>query len=188
MRKYSWTEVGMKPIRGPFSKYMTPEETAILVALVGSVAPKVMIEFGCNLGVTAKRMLDNVPSLERYIGIDVPHNHVPILKCQDTEVPTVPGGLVDDDRFLLLIEPTETLTIEQLEPCDAVFIDGDHSYSVVSHDSLLARALVRNGGIICWHDYGNPAVQVNEVISELCADGWPINYVENSWLAFMRKE
>jgi hypothetical protein len=44
LRKFTAAELGVEPISGPFSKYMTPHETAILVALVKSVAPKVMIE------------------------------------------------------------------------------------------------------------------------------------------------
>ena len=55
-----------KMVRGPFSKYLGPEETSILVTLVDSVAPEVMIEFGCNLGITSKRLIENVRSIERY--------------------------------------------------------------------------------------------------------------------------
>lgn len=186
MRKYSWMELGVKPVKGPFSKYMTPQETAILVALVGSVSPKVMIEFGCNLGLTAKRLLDNVPSLQRYIGIDVPYDHKPTLSCQQSEVSALPGGMVDDERFQLLLAPSQTLTKDYLEVCDAVFIDGDHSQAVVTHESYLASVLVRPGGIICWHDYNNPAVEVTQTLDGLYNDGWPISCVENSWLAFMR--
>jgi predicted O-methyltransferase YrrM len=67
-------------------------ETAILTALVKSIAPRVMIEFGCNYGITAKRLLENVPTLEKYIGIDVPHGHIPTLPCQRTETPVNAGS------------------------------------------------------------------------------------------------
>jgi predicted O-methyltransferase YrrM len=187
MKQFTLSELEVKPVKGPFSKYMTPQETAILIKLIGSVSPKVVIEFGCNLGITARRILDNVPSIEKYIGIDVPSNHKPVLSCQIEEVSHAPGYFAHDDRFQLLIEPSQDITLDKLEPCDAAFIDGDHSYDVVSRDSLLARHLLRPGGIICWHDYNNPSVHVTEVISELCANGWPIHCVENSWLAFMRR-
>jgi hypothetical protein len=78
------------------------------------------------------------------------------------------------------------LTRDDLEPCDAVFIDGDHSVKEVSHDSELARELVRLGGIICWHDNLNPAVEVTQVLKRLNASGWPIKQVAGSWIAFMR--
>jgi predicted O-methyltransferase YrrM len=71
LKRYTATELGAVPLRGPFSRYLSEHETAILAALVNSVSPKVMIEFGCNAGITAARMLENVPTLERYIGVDI---------------------------------------------------------------------------------------------------------------------
>lgn len=38
---------------------------------------------------------------------------------------------------------------------DVLFIDGDHSYDWVKHDCLLANEVVKPGGLICGHDYGN---------------------------------
>lgn len=176
------------PVRAThFSKYLNHHETALLVHLVASVSPRVMIEFGCNLGVTAKRVLDSVPTLERYIGIDVPASFVPRLNCQLDEVPENAGAYAaDDERFSLLLSSSDDLKAAQLEPCDAVFIDGDHSEFAVSYESAMARELVRPGGIIVWHDYGNPSVEVTRTLDRLCSSGWPIQSVEGSWLAFMR--
>jgi predicted O-methyltransferase YrrM len=174
------------PVRGPFSKYLGSQEVAILIALLRSVEPKVMIEIGCNRGITAKRVLENLPSLQRYIGIDVPPDHVPPLACQQDEIPDCPGSYAaEDDRFWLLIADKFSM-LDDLEPCDAVFIDGDHSKSAVTRDSFLARALVRPGGIIIWHDVGNTGVEVTEVVEHLHHNGWPIQHVEGSWLAFCR--
>jgi predicted O-methyltransferase YrrM len=179
-------DIGVVPIAGPFSHYLNWQETAILVALTRSVAPRVMIEFGCNVGITAKRVLSNVASLRKYIGIDVPPDHRPILSCQDSEVPDEPGiYAADDARFFLLLADHE-LTKADLEPCDAVFIDGDHSASAVRRDSELARELIRPGGVMCWHDHLNAAVEVTQVLERFAADGWPIKQVERSWIAFMR--
>jgi predicted O-methyltransferase YrrM len=185
--KFKSADLGVVPITGPFSKYMTPHETAILVTLVKSVAPKVMIEFGCNAGITAARLLENVPTLQHYIGIDVPSDHVTTLRCQRSEVPLNAGAhAADDARFHLLTVPSQTISADDLEPCDAVFIDGDHSEAAVLHESRLARELVRPGGIICWHDFFNPDVEVTRALTSLQGEGWAINCVEDSWLAFLR--
>jgi predicted O-methyltransferase YrrM len=177
------------PLRGPFSRYLNEHETAILVALIKSVAPKVMIEFGCNAGITAARVLESVPTLQKYIGVDVPPSHKTTLECQQSEVPAMAGYYAaGDPRFFLLTEVSQLLRTGHLEPCDAVFIDGDHSEAAVLHESRLARRLVRPGGIICWHDFSNPAVEVTDALNRLHAEGWPINCVEHSWLAFMRVE
>jgi predicted O-methyltransferase YrrM len=189
LRKFTSAELGAVPIRGPFSKYMTPHETAILVTLIRSVVPNVMIEFGCNAGITAARVLENVPTLETYIGIDVPFDYVPTLRCQRSEVPTNAGAHVaDDERFYLFSASSQSISAADLEPCDAVFIDGDHSEAAVLHESRLARRLIRGPGIIVWHDFFNPHVEVTQALDRLHGEGWPINCVDSSWLAFMRVE
>jgi hypothetical protein len=88
----------------------------------------------------------------------------------------------------LLTKRSQLLRTGHLEPCDAVFIDGDHSEAAVLHESRLARRLIRGAGIIVWHDFSNPAVEVTQALSRLDDEGWPINCVEQSWLAFMRVE
>jgi predicted O-methyltransferase YrrM len=173
---------------GYFSKYLNETETSILVDLVKSVSPRVMVEFGCNIGITSKRVLENVETLERYVGVDVGPSHTTTLVCQASEVPERAGVFAaDDPRFFLLTSPSIKLGADDLEPCDAVFIDGDHSDEAVTHESYLSEELVRRGGIIIWHDYGNPAVEVTTALERLALDGWPIRSVEGSWLAFMRK-
>jgi predicted O-methyltransferase YrrM len=171
-----------------FSHYLGQTETSILIDLVSAVKPKVMIEFGCNVGITAKRVLENVPTLTRYIGIDVAETHIPTLRCQLDEVPQRAGlYAAEDERFFLLTSPSIRLNRYHLESCDAVFIDGDHSLNAVIHESKLARQLTRPGGIIVWHDYGNPAVEVTAALDRLHSTGaWPIRSVNNSWLAYMR--
>lgn len=169
--------------------YLNARETAIVVDLVASVTPRVVLEFGCNSGRTAKAILDQVPSIECYVGVDVPRDYVPALTCQRGEIPLRPGYYARrDPRFELMILPDGTRGLRSsLElAADAIFIDGDHSYFGAMHDSKLARALVRAGGIIIWHDAGNPTVEVTAVLEDLMIEGWSLEQVENSWLAFMR--
>jgi predicted O-methyltransferase YrrM len=74
-----------------------------------------------------------------------------------------------------------------LPPADAVFIDGDHGCLAVEHDSALARALVRPGGIIVYHDYHElGTVDVKPVLDLLHRGGRNIEHVEGTWLAFER--
>lgn len=181
--------VDVESIRTFYNPYLNDLETTILVALVRSVLPKVMIEVGCQQGRTAKTILDHVPSLEAYVGIDIPFGKRPTLKCQESEVPYSAGLWVrTDERFFLLVRDRGSLDLSpgDLEPCDAFFVDGDHSEDVVLHDSYLARALVRPGGIVIWHDYGNEAVGVTQVLDKLYAEGWPITNVQGTWLAYRR--
>lgn len=182
MRK---STVDAAPVGGPFSKYLNARETAILIALIKPVAPKVFIEFGCNVGLTARRVLDNVPSIDTYIGIDVPPYHVPTLDCQWGEVPADAGWWVASEQKFHLLIADRVLTRDDLEPADAVFIDGDHSFDGVMRDARLARALVRPGGLIAFHDYGNPHVEVTAALDHLEQEGWPLNQIEGSWIAYV---
>jgi predicted O-methyltransferase YrrM len=177
-------------IRTFYNPYLSEVETTILVALIKSVRPKVMIEIGCQQGRTAKTILDHVPSLQRYIGIDIPFGKRTTLLCQRSEIPYTAGLWVADNiRFALALcdHGSLELTADNLEPCDAVFIDGDHSAKAVLHDSYLAYELVRSGGIIVWHDMFNPAVEVTQVLNRLVdEEHWPIVSVADTWLAYMR--
>jgi len=160
-----------------------------LIALIRTVNPRHVIEFGVNVGRTAKAIMANVPGIELYTGIDVPLSYVPILKLQlDNAVPN-PGEMVlDDPRFKLIVSTRGSLDLRpaDLEPCDVAFIDGDHGRAAVEHDTTLAWALVRPGGIIIWHDYNDEIVEVKPVLDELYQAGHALYQVENSWLAFER--
>jgi len=170
---------------------MPPGDLEVLIALVRSVNPRHVIEFGVNVGRTAKAILANVPGIGGYTGIDVPLTYVPLLALQlDNAVPN-PGEMVlDDPRFKLIVSARGSLdlTVDDLEPCDAVFIDGDHGLEAVMHDTKLARALVRPGGIIIWHDYhGLGVVDVKAALDGMHRAGDPIYRVDDTWLAFERK-
>jgi hypothetical protein len=45
------------------------------------------------------------------------------------------------------------VTPDMLGPTDMVFIDGDHFYDGITHDTKLAAGSLRGGsGVIIWHD------------------------------------
>jgi predicted O-methyltransferase YrrM len=167
---------------------MNPNELEILCALFKDVAPKTVVEFGINAGRTAKALLREVPTIERYIGIDVLPGYTTDKKVQRNEVPQKAGALVSgDERVELIVTEKGSHGLTDLPPCDAVFIDGDHGRFGVEHDSDLAFRAVRPGGIIVWHDYHDlGTVDVRDVLHELRAKGHDIISVEGTWLAFER--
>jgi len=186
--------VAVSPARcdlsGLHTRYMNSGEIETLIALIASVSPRAVIEFGANSGRTAKAILRNVPSIERYVGIDVPQGYVTEKLVQRREVPERPGELaLDDPRFRLLLarHGSHDLTEDDLPLADAVFIDGDHSAKGVRQDYRLAKARVRRGGIIVFHDdNGRDTVDVSVVLDELTDRGAEIIHVAGTWLAFER--
>lgn len=182
-------QLGQLPIKlDDISKrYMNPGELETLATLVARVKPKRMIEFGCNEGRTAKVMLREFP-IQSYVGVDVLPGYQFTCKVQSREVPKDPGHLaMHDHRFQLLLRARGTwdLTPDDLRQADVIFIDGDHSYDAVMHDTILASKVVNPGGLIVWHDYHDRGtVQVKEVLEQLHARGRKIRHVEGTWLAY----
>jgi predicted O-methyltransferase YrrM len=167
--------------------YLHVGEMEIIAALLREIEAKSIVEIGCRDGRTARVLLHNVRSLERYIGVDVPMSYVPALEHQRSEMVPMPGELATTDpRFELIIRERGSLDLmpSDLPLVDAVFIDGDHSQYMVSHDSALARAITKPGGVIIYHDYYNPGVEVQRALDKLHDGGWPLKHVEGTWLAF----
>lgn len=171
-------------------RYIHPGELDVLISLFDSVGARCVAEFGCNNGRTAAAILRNVPTVERYIGVDVPAGYRFACGVQAREVPAKPGELaLSDTRFELLLRPRGTfdLSPEDFPELDAVFIDGDHSEAAVRHDYALARSIVRSGGIIVFHDdNGLRTVDVSRVLDNLADSGANIQHVAGTWLAFER--
>jgi predicted O-methyltransferase YrrM len=171
-------------------RFMNEGELEVLIALVRSVGPRAVLEFGVNEGRTAKAILQNVDGIETYQGIDVLPGYVTAMPVQRKEVPARPGWIVADDaRFELILRKngSRDLTTADLKPCDAAFIDGDHGWQGVLHDTLLCQKLVRPGGVVIWHDYhGQGTVDVRDVLELVQAHGVGIQHVEKTWLAFLR--
>lgn len=188
----SRARLSLRPLdwSGLSRRFMNESELETLIALARSVKPRAVLEFGVNAGRTAKALLDNVPGIETYQGIDVPPNYICSKAVQRREVPQRPGELAEvDPRFQLILSPRGSLDLSpaDLKPCDVAFIDGDHGREAVLHDTQLARALVRPGGIIIWHDYHDlSVVDVREVLHELHAAGAAIFHVQGTWIAYER--
>ena len=167
---------------------MLPGELETLIGLIADREPLSMLEIGVNTGRTAAEILDNVPSLETYQGVDVLPGYRTEKFVQRREVPQAPGHLASHDkRFELVLRARGSLDLQpsELLPADVVFIDGDHSRRCVSLDTALAHAVVKPGGLIIWHDYHDlGTVDVRDVLDEWWKAGEAITHIEGTWLAF----
>jgi len=184
--------LGIRPTNpsAPNRRFLNPGEQDVLIGLVRSVKAKAVLEFGVNEGLTAKALLDAVPSIEQYQGIDVMPGYRPAKDYQRGEIPTEPGKHVaGDKRFELILRPRGSLDLHarDLKRCDVAFIDGDHGREAILHDSLLSRSLVNDGGLIIWHDYHTYGTNdARVVLDEFHAAGEPLQLVEGTWIVFRR--
>ena len=156
--------------------------------LIGSIEPETVIEFGVNEGRTAKALLRHIPTIRKYVGIDVLPGYVTAKTVQRREVPDKPGHLAADEKAFELILRTRgslDLVADDLPQCDAVFIDGDHGREAVEHDSALAFARINAGGLIVWHDYHElGTVDVKPCLDLMASQGHSIKHIAGTWLAF----
>lgn len=155
---------------GNRNRYFNGNDLLVLLSLVFWIRPKVFVEFGINEGRTAKTILEAADWIDRYIGIDVPPNHVPVLSSQKSEVPQEVGWLVrGDPRVRLIVEEGGSSVVkpEDLAGVEMAFIDADHSYECVKADTrLVDAAMAKTGGLIVWHDYCKPYCEVRRFIDE----------------------
>jgi len=61
------------------------------------------------------------------------------------------------DKVTLLVGTFDvTLPLLSRAQFDVVYIDGAYDYDSVSHDTIEAERLIKNGGVMIWHDANNP--------------------------------
>jgi predicted O-methyltransferase YrrM len=193
-------QLPLQPIdwRGLTTRFLNGGELEVIIALMRMPTDPVSgvvngtqfaVEIGCHDGRTAKCALRELPMIVKYVGIEVLPGYEPKLKAQSGELPVVAAAHVfEDERFELIQRPRGSLDVVRadLPPVvDFVFIDGDHSYEAVQHDTKLATAAVRPGGIICWHDYKDEGeTEVPLVLHDLSAEGRQLRAINGTWLVY----
>lgn len=141
-------------------------EAWILAALARGA--HAMFEFGTATGRTTYLWARNSPDGARVTTITLPpegHSHY-IAAAGDSEASTR-TALEESffSRFLYNETDVESKVVQlygdskgiDVTPfrgkCDLIFIDGSHAYSYVKSDSEKSLEMLRDGGIILWHDY-----------------------------------
>lgn len=117
---------------------------------VVQIKPKIIVEIGCDGGGFLDTLSELFPQA-KIIGIDInerkelyPYRMI-FGDSQDTAVV---------GRLQAAIRPAKI---------DFLFIDGDHHYKAVKKEFELYRSLVREGGIIGFHDTNNRGIDGVEV-------------------------
>ncbi len=135
-----------------------------LAAIMLYSKPRIIFEIGTYLGVTSDFFLDLLPTC-RVVSIAYPERRWWYLgkRYNNTELSRKQiGSAVKPEsraRFTQLYGNSHQLQanrlVDEFGRFDIVFIDGDHTRDGVLEDTRLAREVISESGVICWHD-ANP--------------------------------
>ena len=163
----------------PVGPWSTPLiDVAVLLKIALCANAKTVMELGSYRGATALALAKHLGPDAKIIAVDADPRHGD-LYCD--------GPLAS--RIERRVAPVERATFATDAPgsIDLLYLDADHSYSAVKHDTELLLNLVSANGYFVWHDYANFGKfsrknGVPEYLHEL-SQKLPVARIAGTWLA-----
>ncbi len=131
----------------PRGAWSTPlADVASLLKVVVCAKPKKLMEVGSFRGYTALYMAQHALPDAKIVTVDSYPEH---------------GEAYQNSSYASMIErrvgkiSTELFSQDAPGSYDFIFLDADHSYEAVKHDTKLLLPLVAPNGFFVWHDYAN---------------------------------
>jgi hypothetical protein len=127
-----------------------------------------LFEFGTCSGKTTYLWAKNSPAEARIITLTLGKNqHADYQTAKGDNLLAAHYALTESvfDRFIYSGTPVEHKITQlfgdskrfdetpYLKQCDLIFVDGSHAYSYVKNDTEKALRMLREGGLLLWHDY-----------------------------------
>ena len=155
------------------------------------IAPKsVVVEIGCYAGESTELFLE-CKNVAKLICIDPwPEDYYSgkQLISAEARFDEVTAAAVAKKRLVKRKDFSSVVLSDMIakgEKVDFIYIDGNHSYEFVRQDILLAKQVVKPGGIIAGHDYQyHKSPGVEKAVNELL--GFPdVRFADYSWIKFV---
>jgi len=139
------------------------EEIRAAIDYMAAQGPRCFCEIGTANGGTNLLVSHSIASITTIIGVDLFITNSRILRLlleRGQTIHLLNGSSYDERTF------RRVRRVLAQQPIDLLFIDGDHRYEGVRKDFLLYSQLVRDGGLIMFHDivpdhgsrYGRPTL------------------------------
>jgi predicted O-methyltransferase YrrM len=119
----------------------------VMVGLVNKYSWTRGAELGVDKGILFDRLLRECPQLEYLVGVDlcpVPHRRA---RCEAIAYEH------HKRADLMVMSTADASTCVRDGSLDFVFVDADHSEGAVADDIARWTSKVREGGLLCGHDY-----------------------------------
>ena len=158
-------------------------EMAALSALVAAKRPKNILEFGTCDGCSTWHLWANSGPDTIITTIDLP----PGIKTVGSTDAGLQGMekrpfLPLDPRVRLVETDSRLWTPEIVGGVDFCFIDAGHSYECVKNDTEKALSVLKNDGVVLWHDatWKNDGYRVNKYLLGLIEQGYDVKLLKVS--------
>jgi hypothetical protein len=172
----------------------------ILGALVRSLQPATILEFGTYLGVSALSMMLNAPPDCRLFTVDLPDTarpgSVPELNALDQRhistsrhrVGEAFAGTDFSKRITQIAADSMIFRAESVLPvADCVYVDGGHSLPVITKDTENAFRVLAPNGTIIWDDYFHLYPDVVKFLDDLSNRHELIGIEGSNYVVFSRR-
>jgi len=153
-----------------------PFETACIVAITRFVKPNRIFEFGTFKGHNTVLFAQNSGQSTEVYTLDLPASDVAAMDTKPCDGDlkyvnkTAIGQYIqqeDNNKITQLFGDSMTYDFSRFaNQCDLVFVDASHSYPFVKSDTANAVKMLREGGVILWHDYKPPCPGVVRVLHQ----------------------
>ncbi|MCJ7443530.1 MAG: class I SAM-dependent methyltransferase [Methanotrichaceae archaeon] len=153
------------------------EELVVILAILKAINARKVLEIGTFDGNTTINIAANTLNDSQIITVDLPldwNGHYRIL-TPESYVNASDRALIGKQFFGTIFAKKITQIFgdsAELDwamlggPFDMIFIDGNHYYRYVKHDTENALKHLEPSGVIVWHDYGN-MIDVSRVVDEV---------------------
>lgn len=146
--------------------FMPGSSSALDYALIKMIAKvferKVYLEIGTYIGESINSVID---LCEKCYSVTVSPYSVPYGMaswCRELNLPHYSGRLIDEKRCTTYYADSKNFDFSEIgNSVDLFFIDGDHSYEGVYHDSKNIFSVMKEDAIVIWHDVRKRSLEYN---------------------------
>ena len=160
-------------------------DVCVILHLIRRYRPKAFLEIGTHRGHTTKILAEKFPEMQ-IVTVD-PGNQIQEADRARNQVAEYPSQ--SEIGECARTYPNVRILKQRIEEIDwssmrfdMVFVDGDHRYSAVLRDTAIAFGVLRNPGIIVWHDYNNVR-DVNLALDSISVNP-EITSIPDTWIAY----
>jgi len=148
-----------------------------------------MAEIGCYAG-ESMEIFFNSGKIKQLFAIDPwmgGYNHATSPEVSDFNLVEHTFDNRAVNKNIVKLKMTMKEALDLLPELDVIYIDGNHTYDCVLEDIKLSLQKIKDGGIICGHDYNSLDVDVVQAVNKVFGKPDKI-FSDSSWMVKITKD